>query len=64
MSEAIQLEYEWEPDQCDECGGDKDLWIPCRACEGDGFHDSAEFDICETCQGLGGWYVCPECSGF
>jgi hypothetical protein len=61
---------------CKKCGSDVD-WQECEQCDPDypgySHHDCGEDTcccldpepnaICDTCDGAGGWWICPSCDG-
>ncbi len=54
-----------EDEFCPMCGSEKD-WVDCFDCGGDGDINVYDGDLledtyetCMTCDGHGGWYVCP-----
>jgi hypothetical protein len=47
---------------CPTCGGLKEVWVECDACDGKG--EGADRYTCGTCRGHGGWYQkCATCGG-
>ncbi|WP_143467734.1 hypothetical protein [Leptolyngbya ohadii] len=50
---------------CSKCGCQLD-WARCRNCGGEGYIDvydscrNRPFKRCDDCNGLGGWFECPD----
>lgn len=63
------MEY-YETDDCPKCGQFA-KYFPCPDCGEDGGsypyedfpleYDPDEFEVCEMCSGVGGWWVCANC---
>lgn len=68
--ENDELDYPDEDDGCPECGSFLN-WVECYDCGGEGYFDGEDLmsedplwygpddtEMCETCEGKGGWFVC------